>query len=160
MTWFRCSDNAELGTKSITANGTYNAADDDLDGYSSVTVNISGLPTYLEVGEFTLSESTNNISIPYDSSKGTVLCVLLVQKDYMTDTTAYAQLGMRGFRTRSDSFNRYLVYNGYDGALTPSGQYGSVTDDTTNHQILIEGRGSNYSFKAKTFRYILYHSEV
>lgn len=33
---------ATLGTKSITANGTYNAADDSLDGYSSVTVSVSG----------------------------------------------------------------------------------------------------------------------
>jgi len=29
-----------LGTKTITANGTYNASDDSLDGYSSVTVTI------------------------------------------------------------------------------------------------------------------------
>lgn len=33
---------ATLGTKSITANGTYTASDDSLDGYSSVTVNVSG----------------------------------------------------------------------------------------------------------------------
>lgn len=31
-----------LGTKTITQNGTYNATDDDLDGYSAVTVNVSG----------------------------------------------------------------------------------------------------------------------
>lgn len=31
-----------LITKSITANGTYDAEDDDADGYSSVTVNVSG----------------------------------------------------------------------------------------------------------------------
>lgn len=31
-----------LGTKSITANGTYNASSDNLDGYSSVTVNVPG----------------------------------------------------------------------------------------------------------------------
>ena len=31
-----------LGTKSITANGTYNASSDSLDGYSSVTVNVQG----------------------------------------------------------------------------------------------------------------------
>ena len=31
-----------LTTKTITANGTYNAADDDANGYSSVTVNVSG----------------------------------------------------------------------------------------------------------------------
>lgn len=33
---------ADLGTKSITANGTYSASDDSLDGYSAVTVNVSG----------------------------------------------------------------------------------------------------------------------
>lgn len=33
---------ATLITKSITQNGTYNALDDDADGYSSVTVNVSG----------------------------------------------------------------------------------------------------------------------
>lgn len=36
------SGGADLGTKSITANGTYNASSDDLDGYSSVTVNVPG----------------------------------------------------------------------------------------------------------------------
>lgn len=34
------SGQANLGTKTITANGTYNASSDDLDGYSSVTVAI------------------------------------------------------------------------------------------------------------------------
>ena len=33
---------ATLTTKTITANGTYNAEDDNADGYSSVTVNVSG----------------------------------------------------------------------------------------------------------------------
>lgn len=33
---------AILTTKSITANGTYNASSDNADGYSSVTVNVSG----------------------------------------------------------------------------------------------------------------------
>lgn len=42
MTWFRCSSgqSANLGTKSIAANGTYNASTDNLDGYSAVTVNV------------------------------------------------------------------------------------------------------------------------
>ena len=34
--------NASLITKTITANGTYNASSDNADGYSSVTVNVSG----------------------------------------------------------------------------------------------------------------------
>lgn len=50
------SEEPTLGTKTITANGTYNASDDNLDGYSSVTVNVTG-------GE---SISVNNIIQTYD----------------------------------------------------------------------------------------------
>ena len=38
------SPSPALGTKNITANGTYNASADNLDGYSQVTVNVSGSP--------------------------------------------------------------------------------------------------------------------
>lgn len=37
---------AVLTTKTITSNGIYNASDDNADGFSSVTVNISGMPAY------------------------------------------------------------------------------------------------------------------
>jgi hypothetical protein len=33
---------AALSSKTITVNGTYNAIDDSLDGYSSIVVNVSG----------------------------------------------------------------------------------------------------------------------
>lgn len=36
------SDSPTLITKSITENGTYNAESDNADGYSQVTVNVSG----------------------------------------------------------------------------------------------------------------------
>jgi hypothetical protein len=35
-------DSYQLGTKTITENGTYSAKDDGVDGYSEVTVNVSG----------------------------------------------------------------------------------------------------------------------
>lgn len=37
---------AVLTTKTITSNGIYNASDDNADGFSSVAVNISGMPAY------------------------------------------------------------------------------------------------------------------
>lgn len=37
-----------LVAKTITQNGTYNPADDDADGYSSVTVNIPGAPVLVQ----------------------------------------------------------------------------------------------------------------
>lgn len=43
----------DLGAKSITANGTYNAVDDSLDGYSSVTVNVQPKKDFVEKWDFT-----------------------------------------------------------------------------------------------------------
>lgn len=38
-------ETATLGTKTVTANGTYNASSDNVDGYSQVTVNVP-VPSY------------------------------------------------------------------------------------------------------------------
>ena len=55
----------ESEPKTITANGTYNAADDSLDGYSSVTVNVpSGTPT---LQSKTAAPSESQITITPDS---------------------------------------------------------------------------------------------
>lgn len=53
---------ASLGTKSITENGTYNASSDSLDGYSSVTVNVSGGASVLS-GSFTPESDANTYTI-------------------------------------------------------------------------------------------------
>lgn len=55
-----------LITKSITANGTYDAEDDDADGYSSVTVNVSGGSAQTATGTFTGSGGiTQSISASF-----------------------------------------------------------------------------------------------
>lgn len=48
-----------LGTKSITANGTYNASGDNLDGYSQVTVNVPSSAT----GTINITENANGIDV-------------------------------------------------------------------------------------------------
>lgn len=48
---------ARLDTKSITENGTYAALDDDLDGYSSVTVDVTELPKYSMASSVTVTRS-------------------------------------------------------------------------------------------------------
>ena len=55
---------ATLITKSITANGTYNASDDSADGYSSVTVNVpsSGSSAWTKVAETSYQVSTTSTS--------------------------------------------------------------------------------------------------
>ena len=61
-----------LITKSITANGTYNASSDNADGYSSVTVNVSGgggASNFVQ-GTFTAGTagSVQTINVPYTGS--------------------------------------------------------------------------------------------
>lgn len=54
---------ATLITKTITANGTYSAEDDNADGYSSVTVNVptgGGASSWTKVAETTYQVSTTN----------------------------------------------------------------------------------------------------
>lgn len=57
---------ATLITKSITANGTYNASSDNADGYSSVTVNVSG-------GGGGLEYETGTWTTPTDVLKTSIL---------------------------------------------------------------------------------------
>ena len=61
----------ELGTKSITTNGTYAASSDSLDGYSSVTVNVSGgsapagyIPRAVENGVLKVPSTSFTYSVP------------------------------------------------------------------------------------------------
>ena len=55
---------ATLITKTITANGTYSAEDDDADGYSEVTVNVpsSGASAWTKVAETSYQVSTTSTS--------------------------------------------------------------------------------------------------
>lgn len=61
------SGSATLITKSITQNGTYNASSDNADGYSSVTVNVSGGGGYSELPSYQVvngSASARSGAIP------------------------------------------------------------------------------------------------
>lgn len=62
-----------LITKSITANGTYNASSDNADGYSSVTVNVSGGGGGLEyeTGTWTLTEDIADYTITFSDAHTT-----------------------------------------------------------------------------------------
>lgn len=50
---------AALGEKTITANGTYNASSDSLDGYSSVTVNVPSSEPDLQTKSVTITPTTS-----------------------------------------------------------------------------------------------------
>lgn len=73
-----------LITKNITANGTYNASSDNADGYSSVTVDVSGGgggASNVVRGTFTTNStagSTQTIAIPYTGNGYPIQCTIEV----------------------------------------------------------------------------------
>lgn len=83
-----------LISKSITANGTYNAADDDADGYSSVTVNV-GL-TY-ESGTFTTPSSGSTYTLTFSNTYSKYLICIEATDDTKAAIIASGVSGTRTF---------------------------------------------------------------
>lgn len=86
------SSSPTLVTKTITANGTYSAADDDADGYSSVTVNVSGGgggSSNILTGTFTTQATSGvqSVSIPYTGSGYPLKIWVEVEPSYYDSAT-------------------------------------------------------------------------
>ena len=85
-------DGAALGTKNITVNDTYTAAADDLDGFSSVTVNVPNPST----GTLSITENDTYDVTAYASAEVNVpnpsTGTLEVTEDGTYDCTAYASV--------------------------------------------------------------------
>jgi len=65
-------DTPTLISKTITQNGTYNASSDNADGYSSVTVNVSGssigIPREIKNGVYQMPTESFTFSLPSDAT--------------------------------------------------------------------------------------------
>lgn len=61
-------EQVNLTTLNVTANGTYNAVDDNVDGYSSITVNVAQLPSVdsNELVSQILNKNANAFALPSD----------------------------------------------------------------------------------------------
>ena len=63
-------DGVTLGTKTITQNGTYSASSDSLDGFSSVTVNVSGSSPSLQTKSVSYTPTTSAQSAQVTADSG------------------------------------------------------------------------------------------
>lgn len=104
---------ANLGVKTITANGTYSASTDNLDGYSAITVNISAAKKLY----VTVNDVKQNVQ--YYSEEATVWKV--VNENYTTDTP----LEIFYVHYYEYKFHIYLL---------PSGKYGYWDEDENSQQ--------------------------
>lgn len=139
---------ADLGTKTITTNGTYDAEDDSLDGYSSVTVNVPSVAptgtkqisitsngtTTEDVSAYANAEITVNVASGGGSGGVSLLEEVTIQSDtheYNLDLTDYQNYNfffvyLDVELTASDWL--YFVKNG------SSASGGSYDSSATTHQ--------------------------
>ncbi len=151
-----------LTTKSITANGTYDASSDNADGYSSVTVNVSGgggFSAQIATGSVT-GEGTTTLVVPCDfepdfiyvygdmsasaSNRGVVSITIL--KDtfaYMSSDSSTSNVtegfafGYHSISGYGDPTNLYATYS--NGTLT--------IDTVTNISARRFRSGQTYTYK-------------
>lgn len=137
----------ELGTKAITANGTYNAADDNLGGYSSVTVDLAS------------GTAENPYIVTTDSELETYKSDEYVGSFIRIERAAYRNVVLPHVcRARGNMFdtylgqyrvNKYIDYltdvSNNQKIITTEGQ-GTFTVDNTN--VTADITGHVYAYKA------------
>ena len=146
---------ATLGTKSITANGTYNASSDSYDGYSQVTVNVS--PTLQSKTNISPTESSQTItadsgydglsSVTVEAISSTYVGSAITRvSDNSTITINGATVSVRGgdvYYTGNVSKTIPLQTK----TITPSESEQTVTPDTGNSglsSVTVEAISSTY----------------
>lgn len=152
---------ATLITKTITANGSYDAEDDNADGYSSVTVNVAGGGSSVVVGTITPESNTRSLVISDIIGKNNVLIFPTTDNPATVSTrTHWGSLFFGGRCILVGSSNSSGSAYTYAGSWNPATSEAGVKDilDSTTGTITINGgAGSNYGgyfVSTITYRYI------
>lgn len=118
-----------IDSKTITQNGTYVAGDDDLDGFSSVTVNVSGGSSEVAVDVALIYNSSQNSTITFSNLLGepTSFTIICGEETLATGASPYKTAA--------------VVYDGVNDKV----QY--ITN-TSNAQMTYEGPGAYHSYNS------------
>lgn len=108
-------DYATLTTKSITQNGTYSAEDDDADGYSEVTVNVS-------------SGTSKNTQVVQGTTRTTSSSLTAIGAELTVSKTGTYDIYWSGIRTNTSASYTFATQLYIDGTA-----YGSENSTWTNH---------------------------
>jgi len=111
------SEGTALGTKTITSNGTYNASTDSLDGYSSVTVNVSSQGPTLQA-KTNISPTTSSQTITADSGYDGLSSVQINAMPTMTlpSSASSTSSGTSKATISRSTSNQYInIPTGYNG---------------------------------------------
>lgn len=161
-----------LITKSITANGTYSAEDDDVDGYSEVTVNVPSGASNIVTGTFkgTTTDAAMDVDLAY-TGNGYPLNVMIYPKEgaYDSNSTIYTLLqrystllyvAIKDYVSTAPDYNgtgtedEYTTINRYKNSTTNYATYGqnvSVSNPIANGSAALATGSGKYvvAFKAK-----------
>ena len=162
MSWFRCiGDNPPaLGTKSITANGTYNASSDNLDGYSQVTVNVpSGGLSWIEYKDDVFTETQSSFTIAFNPNK-----TLLGAMQFLLDPVTSNRITGFWCRRKNQDPTTFLWGVSSTNNQSPPVESSGTTNftfsvDETNSTITITS-SSRYWKHSVTYRTVLIYAET
>lgn len=135
-----------LIAKTVTANGTYLASDDDADGYDSVTVNVPSGASNIVTGTFkgTTTGAAMDVNLDYSGS-GYPVAIIIYPKEgaYNSNSAVYA-LVQRNATLWFNAVKAYAdVAPDYDNDGTED-QY-TITNRTKNSSSSSTGYGTNIS---------------
>lgn len=135
-----------LTTKSITANGTYDAEDDNADGYSSVTVNVpSSGASSVVTGTFkgTTTGAAMDVNISYTGSGYPIAFIIYpTEGPYNSNTGSFYPLVQRyacaflaGVKSRTNTAPNYENSQITDNAYSLAHRFKNSTTNSTNYSV-------------------------
>lgn len=152
------------GTYSVTQNGTY-----DITNYANVSVNVSGggggLPSDMQIVNVSVTEDVTGITISYDNTRSVAMIFVIpdiLQGVAYEITFMMAKMNFYTGAAALDQVYGTLFNYNYSGEQPyQNTNMGSVTVDSTNATITINGKGSNYKFKSgDTFRVLIVYGGI
>lgn len=127
---------ATLITKSITANGTYNASDDSADGYSEVTVNVPSGASNVVTGTFkgTTTGAAMDVDLAYTGNGYPIAVLIFPEEGVAKSNGSY-------YPTLQRYAYAYYVIIKNDATSTPT--YNGGTNDSVTGMARMKNSSSN-----------------
>lgn len=156
-----------LITKTIAANGTYDAQDDDADGYSSVMVSVAGLK--YESGSFTCPDSGSSYTLNFANTYSKYMIAIVataesVESIMASGATSAKTFALHGFYPKANANNTDSNYQTILDRIKPSASTMDAavpaadftyTGTSFTGQMGLITSGANYLYRGLTYNYFV-----
>lgn len=179
MAWYRCGGggSGQLGTKTITENGTYFAKDDGVDGYSEVNVNVVSeivifengqwlnpedvsytiSPTgaeyiYIEDGDLVYGSGTTGVSVaPIDQTKYISLKAefSIIKAEYCFMQTGRCAPGADARRCQNEGYQRYSYHDHQFSNTITTDRSVTIINTRSGEGVFLSGNSTTDAIRIK-----------